>query len=444
MQYAYVAGAMYKGIASAELVTAMSRGGFLAFFGAGGLDPREVARCLAQLKSQLPTRQNYGVNLLCDLDEPAREDAMVELLLANGVQNIEASAFLQVTASLVWFRLAGLSRNDDGEIVASHRIIAKISRPEVAREFMNPAPRRMVENLVAAGRITREQAELSSQVPVATDLCVEADSGGHTDRGVALVLWPGIMRLRDEMMTTHRYARRIRVGAAGGIGTPEAAAAAFVMGADFILTGSVNQCTVESGAHAVVKDMLQEMEIQDTDYAPAGDMFEIGAQVQVLRKGVFFPARANRLHDLYRRHNSIEEIDEETRRQIAERIFRRSFDEVWTETKTFYARRYPRLLATAESNPKKKMALIFRWYFVHTSRLALQGNEEGKVDYQVHCGPSLGAFNQWVKGTRFEFWRDRHVHEIAEALMDGAAEWLNRRYAEMRSAATAEPVFAGE
>ena len=60
----------------------------------------------------------------------------------------------------------------------------------------------------------------------------------------------------------------IRVGAAGGIGAPEAAAAAFVMGADFVLTGSINQCTVEAGMSDAVKDLLLEINVQDTGYAP--------------------------------------------------------------------------------------------------------------------------------------------------------------------------------
>lgn len=81
--------------------------------------------------------------------------------------------------------------------------------------------------------------------------------------------------------------QKIRVGAAGGIGTPEAAAAAFILGADFIVTGSINQCTVEAGTSEIVKDLLQEINVQDTEYAPAGDMFELGAKVQVLKKGLF-------------------------------------------------------------------------------------------------------------------------------------------------------------
>src|SRR3954462_15450892 len=100
-------------------------------------------------------------------------------------------------------------------------------------------------------------------------------------------------------MSKYRYQNKIRIGAAGGIGTPHAAAAAFILGADFILTGSINQCTVEAGTSAAAKDGLQELNVQDTDYAPAGDMFELGARVQVAKRGLFFPARANRLYELY-------------------------------------------------------------------------------------------------------------------------------------------------
>jgi trans-AT polyketide synthase/acyltransferase/oxidoreductase domain-containing protein len=117
-------------------------------------------------------------------------------------------------------------------------------------------------------------------VSLADDLCVEADSGGHTDMGVTAVLIPTILRLRDRLQQQYLYTRRVRVGAAGGIGTPEAAACAFLLGADFVLTGSINQCTVEAGMSDVVKDMLQDINVQDTDYAPAGDMFEIGAKIR--------------------------------------------------------------------------------------------------------------------------------------------------------------------
>src|SRR6185503_2916599 len=112
--------------------------------------------------------------------------------------------------------------------------------------------------------------------------------------------------------------------------------------------------------------------------------FELGAQVQVLRRGVLFPARANKLYDLYRHYNSIEEIDEETRTQLQEKYFKRSFADVWNETRDYYQRVKPDELERAERSPKHKMALIFRWYFVHTIRIALKGDESQKVDYQIH------------------------------------------------------------
>jgi trans-AT polyketide synthase/acyltransferase/oxidoreductase domain-containing protein len=159
-------------------------------------------------------------------------------------------------------------------------------------------------------------------------------------------------------------------------------------------------------------------------------MFETGAKVQVLRKGVFFPGRANRLYELYMRHNSLDEIDSQTRKQIEEKYFRRSFDEVWRETKSYYSRVDPKF-EKQEPSPKQKMALIFKWYFIHTTRLAMRGVEDDKVNYQVHCGPALGAFNQWVKGTALESWRNRHVGDIGERIMNGAAAVLAKRYAEM-------------
>ncbi len=74
------------------------------------------------------------------------------------------------------------------------------------------------------------------------------------------------------------------------------------------------------------------------------------------------------------------------------------------------------------------MALVFRWYFLYSTRLAFAGDSRYRVDFQIHTGPALGAFNQWVKGTALESWRNRHVHEIAEKLMHDTAELLSERY----------------
>lgn len=74
------------------------------------------------------------------------------------------------------------------------------------------------------------------------------------------------------------------------------------------------------------------------------------------------------------------------------------------------------------------MAFIFRWYFNHANLLALEGEEENRVDFQIYCGPALGAFNQWVKGTALEKWQNRHVDEIAEKLLSDPAGLLTERF----------------
>jgi trans-AT polyketide synthase/acyltransferase/oxidoreductase domain-containing protein len=437
---AYFSGAMYKGIASRELVVSMGRAGMLGFLGAGGMAMSQVDADLAHICRELPAGARFGVNLLHAPDRPQLEEAMVEMLLRHGVRNADAAAFVEPTPALVHYRLKGVVRGADGKVVPPRHLMAKVSRPEVAQAFMSPAPAQMVQALLESGRLTREEAALAPELPLAGEVCVEADSAGHTDQGVAFVLLPAMLRLRDRISERHRYARPVYLGAAGGIGAPEAAAAAFVMGADFVLTGSINQCTVESGASERVKEMLQLAQVQDTTYAPAGDLFETGARVQVLRKGVFFPARANKLYDLYRQHGSIDEIDAKTRQQIEARYFKRSFDEVWAETKAYYIASGRRSGAELERNQKEKMALIFRWYFVNATRLAHEGLEEGMADYQIHCGPAMGAFNQWVQGTELEPWRNRRVAEIGLRLMDGAARVLNERFSGLMQVAAGSPL----
>jgi trans-AT polyketide synthase/acyltransferase/oxidoreductase domain-containing protein len=434
LRYAYLAGAMYKGIASKELIVAMGKAGMMGYFGTGGLGLEEIEAAIRFIKSQLPDGQPFGMNLLSNLDHPALEEQTVELFLKHDVQYVEAAAFTRMTPGLVYWRLSGLTRGPAGEIVRPRRTLAKLSRPEVAAAFMQPAPAPIVKALLAAGRITPAEAALGETVPMADEICVEADSAGHTDQGVACALIPTILLLRDEMMTRYRYDRRIKVGAAGGIGTPLAAAAAFIMGADFIVTGSINQCTVEAGTSDAAKDLLQELNVQDTDFAPAGDMFELGARVQVAKRGLFFPARANKLYELYQRYDRIEDIDAKTQQQIQERYFKRSFDEVWRETRAHYQRTQPGKLAEIDGNPKQKMALIFRWYFVHSTRLAMRGTEDQRVDYQIHCGPAMGAFNQWVKGTEISCWRNRHVADIGTRIMTNTAAVLGKRFQSMQAA----------
>ncbi|MCP5007277.1 MAG: hypothetical protein GY941_25555, partial [Planctomycetes bacterium] len=158
--------------------------------------------------------------------------------------------------------------------------------------FLSPPPLNIVQELLQSNLISLEEAALSQHIPMVDDLAIEADSGGHTDQGVAFSLVPTMISLRNQMAQKYQYQERILVGCGGGIGTPQAVISAYQLGAEFIFTGSINQCTVESGAHSVVKDILSTVSIHDLTLAPSGDMFELGAKVQVVKKNTEFPKRA--------------------------------------------------------------------------------------------------------------------------------------------------------
>jgi trans-AT polyketide synthase/acyltransferase/oxidoreductase domain-containing protein len=429
VRYPYLAGGMYQGIASVDVVVRMAKAGLLGFFGAGGLRLPAIETAIVSIQKQIPSGAPYGINFIAHSNHPEIEDDLADLLMKHGVTTIEASAFMQVTPALVRYRAKGLAK-EGGRIHARQKIIAKVSRPDVAEQFLSPAPEALLSKLVGSGALTPGEAELVRQVPVADAVCVEADSGGHTDQRMPLTLLPAILSVRDKCALLTPKFGRVYVGAAGGIGTPEAAAAMFVMGADFILTGSINQCTVQAATSDAVKDMLQGMNVHDTDYAPSGELFELGSKVQVLKKGIFFPARASKLVSLYRQHESLDDIDTKTRGLIEERYLKRSLTQVFDEICNAYPGPETE---RAKHSPKHRMALVFKRYFRDATRWALAGDLEHKVDFQVQCGPAQGAFNQWAVGAGLASWRDRHVDEIALRLMDETALLLNRRFAAMQA-----------
>ena len=442
-RHAYMAGAMYCGIASTQLVLRAARAGFMGFFGAGGIKLDKVEEAIRLFQTELGPDGNYGMNLLYSLDDTKLEESTVALYLRHNVRFVEAAGYMQITPPLVQFRFSGCHRGPGGRPVVPRHVLAKVSRPEVAAAFMRPPSDAMLKRLVLEGKLTSLEADLATRIPISEDICVESDSGGHTDGGVALALFPSIGRLRDESMARYGYLKPIRVGAAGGIGTPTAVAAAFVLGADFVLTGSINQCSPEAGTSSAVKEILAGLDVQDTAYAPSGDMFEFGAKVQVVRKGTLFPGRANKLEQIYNQCESLNHIEKRTRAILEETYFKRSFEEVWRETCAYLAREKPDQIEQAERNPKRKMALLFKWYFAHTGRAAIQGIPEEKVNYQIHCGPAMGAFNQFVKGTDLEDWRTRHVDVIAERLMQGAAAVLSNALDKARLSEPARALAAG-
>jgi len=420
VKLAYMAGSMANGIAGPRFVTSMGNAGLLSSYGAGGVLPGEIHSAIRKIKHELP-HGPYAFNLLHSPNEPSLEQKTVDIYLEHDIRTVETSAFLRLTPTIVQYRVSGLEEGDSGKVVIKHKVIAKLSRREVARQFMRPAPDKILQPLVEAGKITSRQAQLAKQVPMADDITVEADSGGHTDNRPMNSLLPTIIALRDAIQREENYHQPIRVGAAGGIGTPASVLGALAMGAEYVLTGSINQSSVEAHTSRRVKDMLAQAASTDVRMAPAADMFEMGVEVQVLKRGTMFPMRARKLYNLYQSHDSVESINGKMREELEEKILQRSIDAVWDDCVSFFQERDPSQLERARNNPKRKMALIFRWYLGLATHWAIQGKEDRALDYQVWCGPAMGAFNDWTRGTYLEDPENRHAVDMAQRIMSGAA-----------------------
>jgi PfaD family protein len=375
----------------------------------------------------------FGANLIHNPNEPDQEAAVVDLYLRRDIRLVSASAFLRLTLPLVYFRVKGIHLSPDGTIVCPNKIIAKVSRVELARRFFAPPPEKLLDKLVAQQKITRQEAELARRLPLADDLTAEADSGGHTDNRPALSLLPTMLALRDEMMTRYRYQRPLCVGLGGGIATPASCAAAFAMGAAYVLTGTINQACVEAGISPTVRSMLAEARQADVTMAPAADMFEMGVKVQVLKRGTLFPQRATKLFDLYTRYDSFAAISAKDRQILTDKFFRCSFDQAWHQTRDFFLDRDPRQVQRAEQDPRHKMALVFRSYLGRSSGWAKTGDPGRKIDYQIWCGPAIGAFNQWCADSFLAHPENRKVLTVALNLLLGAAvitrsNWLRMQF----------------
>ncbi len=416
----YVAGAMANGITSCEIVEAMGQAGMLGFFGAAGLMPDLVEDAIDRISAKLGDKP-YGFNLIHSPYEPELESQIVDLYLRRAVRLVSASAYLDLTLPVVRYRVHGIHRDGSGRVVTPNQVIAKVSRIEVARKFFGPPPDKMLQELVARGDITSEQAAMAATIPVAQDITAEADSGGHTDNRPALALFPTILALRDRMQAEQAYDRNLRVGAAGGIATPHSAAAAFAMGAAYILTGSINQACREAGTSDIVRKMLAEVEQADVRMAPAADMFEMGVKLQVLTRGSMFAMRAQKLYEVYTSHASLEAIPAKLSAVLEKTIFRATLAETWASTRAFWLDRDAGQVERAEADPKHKMALVFRSYLGQSSRWANAGVPDRKVDYQVWCGAAMGSFNEWTRGTWLENWENRRVVTLAHNILRGAA-----------------------
>ncbi|MDR0965457.1 MAG: PfaD family polyunsaturated fatty acid/polyketide biosynthesis protein [Myxococcales bacterium] len=425
----YVGGAMAGAIASEALCVAASRVGGMAIFGAGGLSIEAIDAAMRALRAELGDRA-FGCNLLHAPHDPGHELLVAERCLAHQVCALEAAAFLKVTPAVVLFRARGLKTLPSGEIAGARHVFAKVSRPEVAAQFLKPPPATTLRELVAAQKLSEAEAALAAHLPVATAITAEADSGGHTDQRPLSVLLPLVLAERDRAREKNGWREAsvpIFVGAGGGLGDPNSFLAALALGADYLVTGSLNQSCVEAGTSGMVKSLLCKAGMADMAMAPSADLFEAGGRVQVLKRGTLFAQRAQRLLDAWKSADAFEALPQAERARIEADILQQPFEELWEGTLRYWQARNPALAEKALLDGKTRMALTFRAYLGQSSRWARDGIEDRKSDFQIWCGPAIGAFNEWVSGTWLAPAEARAFGPVLDALFHASAALTRRQ-----------------
>ncbi len=180
VRFPYVIGEMARGIATPRMTIEGVRAGVMAFYGSAGLDLDTIEAGVREIQGALgQDAGGWGANLIHNLHNEAVEVATVDLFHRLGVRYVSASAFMRLTPAIVLYAVKGLRRGADGQIVRAGHIFAKVSRDEVARHFLSPAPEAMLHALVAEGRITARRSPARRRY---------TDRGGHHRRGG--LRWP--------------------------------------------------------------------------------------------------------------------------------------------------------------------------------------------------------------------------------------------------------------
>jgi PfaD family protein len=174
--------------------------------------------------------------------------------------------------------------------------------------------------------------------------------------------------------------------------------------------------------------MLAEARQADVTMAPAADMFEMGVRVQVLKRGTMFALRARKLYDYFSRYAAWEDIPTADREMIERDYFKCDFETEWQQTCQFFSERDPRQIERAEKDSHHRLALVFRAYLGKSSKWANVGDAARQMDFQIWCGPAIGAFNQWVEGSFLENPENRECVAVALNLLTGAAVALRANW----------------
>jgi len=391
LRSAYIAGSSMPGTRGAPFVQASRKAGLLSFLDLPA--PKDLAGALDRIGPDAGV--SFGI---CVRRESPREESTVDLALERGVQCLEAVGYEVPTPALLRFRFEGTA--------VPRLLMAQVSSLRSAKRFLE-SPTEGQNGDRGAG----------SRFPIASDLCVVPDSTGSGDLATLL---PAVRRLADEAQRS-LDGPPLRVGAGGALGTPEAIASAFLLGADFVQTSAVNLSCSEAALPAETRLRLASLAPGETTSAPAAHGFALGARATVVKKGSLFAPRAQKLYEIFRFYDSLEDIPPALRTKLKTKFFKCPLAEVWESLR----QRLPEEFKSPD--PKQKMALVFIEYLHQTLRWTLEGNPDEAAQAHIPCDEALPAFNHRVAGAGVADPSARTLAAVAEWLMEEARGFLDKR-----------------
>lgn len=423
LKYPYLAGGMERGISSKEMVVKCGKDNILSFLGTKRMDIEKVKQSIIYIKERLSKGEPFGVNITYDSFDTELAPKVIDLCLEYNVKNVEVSGYYDIPNYIIRYKLKNI-KQEKNKVICDNKVFLKVDRLSDIDRWIGTISEKVLNSLLEDNFITNEEKMLSKCISIIDALTIKCEVGGNQNRNDILNTLPMAIKIRDSQVKEHSYDNNIYVGASGNIGTPEAVAIAFILGADYVVTGSINQCSVEADCSDSIKDLLQQARIEDTIYVPDAEKFEIGGKVQVLKRGVMFPSRANKLYELYKYYDSYYQIDEKSRKHIEKNYFMKTFNEYYEECKKSLS---SEKIDIIEKDEKKKMALVFKTYLMEAALYGQKGIEEQRMNFEIYCSPALGAFNEYCKGGELDNWRKRSVTKIAEALMCDAWKYIDSK-----------------
>ena len=356
---------------------------------------------------------------------------------------------MALTPAVVRYAAAGCSRDADGRIVRrAPRVRQGLARRRWRARFLAPAPAEMLDALVARRAAhRRRRRELARR---------RAGGRGHHRRGrlrrphrqpaARRAVPDHPRRCATSSSAKHGYdaADPRRRG-----GRPRHAGARSPRRSRWARpTCSPARSTrprVESGSSDDgARRCWPQAELADVTMAPAADMFEMGVKVQVLKRGTMFAdARRQALRALRGAPGLEAHPGRRARAQLEkDDVPRAASTQIWADTPATSGSSATRARSTR--GRARPASTGWRWCSAGTSaspaRWANAGEPTAALDYQIWCGPAMGAFNAWAAGS---FLADpAQPHRRADRPQPARRAPPSSR-APSSSARTASPVPAG-